>query len=205
MREKKNGFTMIEVLVAMLVLSIGLLGMAAMTVVVMRSNALSQQMSEATNIASTLMDRLKFQPAQAFSNAGVKIVCATTIPSPSTCTPISESGVFSAAANAAIFYPPATATSASCSIPGVIENANPMAEPEPRAFDIVTANGVKVGGDLADNADLCTLPRPDQGQYLRYYKVSDAPGAEVTLAVVVLWVDKFGKWRHVKFSTTRVP
>jgi type IV pilus assembly protein PilV len=51
--EDLRGFTLVEVMVAMLILAIGLLGLAGITVVVLRSNSLSQQMSDATNIAAS--------------------------------------------------------------------------------------------------------------------------------------------------------
>ncbi len=54
-----RGFTMIEVLVAMVVLAIGLLGMAAMTVLVARGNRGASDLTSATNISQLKIESLK--------------------------------------------------------------------------------------------------------------------------------------------------
>jgi prepilin-type N-terminal cleavage/methylation domain-containing protein len=59
LRTKVKGFTMIEILVAMVVLAIGLLGMAGMTVLVMRGNRTSVDMTAATNICQRKIEELK--------------------------------------------------------------------------------------------------------------------------------------------------
>lgn len=56
---KKEGFTLIEVMVAMVVLAIGLLGMAAMTILVMRGNKSADQLTIATSLATQKMEVLK--------------------------------------------------------------------------------------------------------------------------------------------------
>lgn len=54
-----RGFTMIEILVAMMVLAIGLLGMAGMTVLVMRGNKGAVDLTAATNICQKKIEELK--------------------------------------------------------------------------------------------------------------------------------------------------
>jgi len=61
MRRAQNqwGFTLIEIMVAVTLLSIGLLGMAGLTVGIMRGNSLSNQVTTATALAQTKMEDIK--------------------------------------------------------------------------------------------------------------------------------------------------
>ncbi len=61
MRRVQNakGFTLIEIMVAVTLLSVGLLGMAGLTVGIMRSNSLSNQVTTATALAQAKMEDLK--------------------------------------------------------------------------------------------------------------------------------------------------
>ena len=54
-----NGFTLMEVLVAMLILSVGLLGMAALIAGIINSNKLSNRISTATVLAQDKMEDIK--------------------------------------------------------------------------------------------------------------------------------------------------
>jgi len=54
-----NGFTLMEVLVAMLILSVGLLGMAALITGIINSNKLSNRISTATVLAQDKMEDIK--------------------------------------------------------------------------------------------------------------------------------------------------
>lgn len=56
-----RGFTLIEILVAMIVLSIGLLGMAALTVGIMRGNSFSNQLTTASILAQDKMEDIRKQ------------------------------------------------------------------------------------------------------------------------------------------------
>lgn len=56
---KNNGFTMIEILVAMVVLAIGLLGMAGMTIIVMRGNRGAVDMTAASQVCQQKIEELK--------------------------------------------------------------------------------------------------------------------------------------------------
>ena len=54
-----NGFTLMEVLVAMLILTVGLLGMAALITGIINSNKLSNRISTATVLAQDKMEEIK--------------------------------------------------------------------------------------------------------------------------------------------------
>jgi len=193
---KQNAFTLIEVLVAMLVLAIGLLGLAAMTVVVLRSNVLSQQISEATTITSDLMETLKREPFVSLKDCQTEGNIVSF--SAGTCLIIEDSGV---GTNESI-YPAEGSQETECAIPGIAEqfSGNDM------TWDRVTANLVSAP---ASSATFCTafnsLP---QNQYVRYYRTYDPDPndgkTEYRIVTVVLWKDRFHKWRRINLVTTRV-
>ena len=54
-----NGFTLIEVLVAMVILTVGLLGTAALIIGIINSNKLSNRISTATVLAQDKMEDIK--------------------------------------------------------------------------------------------------------------------------------------------------
>jgi prepilin-type N-terminal cleavage/methylation domain-containing protein len=58
-RRYAKGFTLIEIMVAIALLSIGLLGMAGLTVGIMRGNALSSEVTTATALAQAKMEDIK--------------------------------------------------------------------------------------------------------------------------------------------------
>ena len=58
----KRGFTLLEVLIALLVLSIGLLGLAALQTVGMRSSQMATQRTLATQYTIDIMDRMRANP-----------------------------------------------------------------------------------------------------------------------------------------------
>lgn len=197
MKKKQKAFTMIEVLVAMLVLAIGLLGLAAMTVVVLRSNVLSQQISEATTITGDLMESLKLRSISELTD------CASTgnvISVGSSCSIITESGL----SNLGSDYYPLDPTG-SCEVDGIVSD---LAGGTPGAFDSVTANLISFPASGTSAASFCTefdnLPK---GRYVRFYRSFDPDPAdgrdERRLIVVVLWKDRFGKWRNLNLETTR--
>ena len=58
-KKARQGFTLIEVLIAIVILSVGLLGMAALTVGIIHGNAFSKNLSTATTCAQDKMEDLR--------------------------------------------------------------------------------------------------------------------------------------------------
>lgn len=57
--ENNKGFSLIEILVAMVILSIGLLGTAALTASIIRGNQVSKRISTATTCAQDKMEEIR--------------------------------------------------------------------------------------------------------------------------------------------------
>jgi type IV pilus assembly protein PilV len=72
-RRKVRGFTLVEVLIALIVLSIGLLGIAAMYVETLRANRSALSRTQAIALASDLADRIRSNrvPANNYTGTGV--------------------------------------------------------------------------------------------------------------------------------------
>lgn len=68
---QQQGATLIEVLIAVVVLSIGLLGLAGLQVTSVQSNHSAYQRSQASLLASDLADRMRANRTQALTNAYV--------------------------------------------------------------------------------------------------------------------------------------
>lgn len=68
---RERGATLIEVLIAIVVLSIGLLGLAGLQVTSVQSNHSAYQRSQASLLASDLADRMRTNRTQALTNAYV--------------------------------------------------------------------------------------------------------------------------------------
>ena len=58
-RRSEGGFTLIEVLVALLILTIGLLGLEALGIGAARTLAMSEKQSQVTSLAATAMEELR--------------------------------------------------------------------------------------------------------------------------------------------------
>jgi len=58
-RQSEGGFTLIEVLVAIVILSIGLLGMASLTIGIIKGNKLSNDLTTATTLAQDKMEQIR--------------------------------------------------------------------------------------------------------------------------------------------------
>lgn len=61
---QQAGFTLLEVLIALLVLSIGLLGLAALQTTGLRSNQMASMRTTATHLAYDVTDRMRANPTQ---------------------------------------------------------------------------------------------------------------------------------------------
>ena len=55
----KNGFTLIEVMVALVVVSLGLLGVAAMQGIAIQGNAFAKDVTIATNVNQAILERIR--------------------------------------------------------------------------------------------------------------------------------------------------
>ncbi len=60
-KDRENGFTLIEVLIAILILSVGLLGMASLTVAIINGNKFSNDLTTATTLAQDKMEDIRRQ------------------------------------------------------------------------------------------------------------------------------------------------
>jgi len=82
-----SGFTLIEVLVAVVVVSIGLLGLAELQISGLRANMSSEARSKATLLASDIVERMRANPSGVVAGAyhGIaasKTICEGTRPVP---------------------------------------------------------------------------------------------------------------------------
>jgi len=57
--KRESGFTLLEVLIAIVILSVGLLGMAALTVGIINGNRFSNEVSKATTLAQDKMEDIR--------------------------------------------------------------------------------------------------------------------------------------------------
>lgn len=83
-----NGFSLLEVMVALLVLSIGLLGLAGLQTFSLKFNHQSYERTQATILIYDIMDRITANPLAARAGSFDNIppaALAATYPSPATC------------------------------------------------------------------------------------------------------------------------
>lgn len=82
---KQSGFTLLEVLVAMLVMAIGLLGLAGLTTSSMRNNLSASHRTQATWMAYDIVDRMRANRTSAVTGAyatpmGAAANCSAAVP-----------------------------------------------------------------------------------------------------------------------------
>ena len=82
---KQSGFTLLEILVAMLVLSIGLLGLAGLMASSMRNNLCASHRTQATWMAYDIIDRMRANRASAIAgnyatDLGTPVACTVAAP-----------------------------------------------------------------------------------------------------------------------------
>jgi len=70
--KKTSGFTLIEVLITIIVLAIGLLGMAALQSTGLRNNNSAYMRSQATVLAYDMADRIRANPKATYTGAGAQ-------------------------------------------------------------------------------------------------------------------------------------
>jgi type IV pilus assembly protein PilV len=66
--QNQSGFSLLEVLIALLVLSIGLLGLAALQTTGLRSNEMASMRTTATQLAYDISDRMRANPVGVANN-----------------------------------------------------------------------------------------------------------------------------------------
>lgn len=86
-RNKQQGFTLLEVLIALLVLSIGLLGLAALQTTGLRSNEMASMRTTATMLAYDISDRMRANP-QGIVDSNYKIGSGALTVSTTDCTSV---------------------------------------------------------------------------------------------------------------------
>ena len=84
-----RGFTLFEVLIALVVLSVGLLGLASLQTTTLKFNQGAYLRTQATNLAYDMADRMRTNRAAAISNAYDDVAFATTLPA---CNPAAVAG-----------------------------------------------------------------------------------------------------------------
>ena len=58
----RKGFTLLEVLIGLIILTVGLLGLAAMQITFLRGNSFSVKMTEATSVARNKIEDFNYTP-----------------------------------------------------------------------------------------------------------------------------------------------
>lgn len=79
-RAGQGGFTMVEVLIAVLVLSIGLIGLASLQGVALQFNNSAYLRSQATNLAYDMADRVRANRRAAINGAAYNLAVADATP-----------------------------------------------------------------------------------------------------------------------------
>lgn len=83
---RKEGFTLIEILVTLLILSIGLLGVASLQVQGMRNNQSAYLKSQASMLAYDMADRMRANEAQALAGSYTPFDTQGNVPTAPNCS-----------------------------------------------------------------------------------------------------------------------
>ena len=76
----ERGFTLIEGMISLVILSIGLLAVSGMQAVALSRNVDANQMSHVTNLAAEMVERIRFNRANAIAYNGIDTINAATKP-----------------------------------------------------------------------------------------------------------------------------
>lgn len=101
--KSEQGFTLLEVMVAVLVLAIGLLGLAQLQVTSLKQNERAHLRSQASILAADMFDRMRANQSAAQEGKYNLTLSATAVASPST---VAESDIFEWLSNITTFLPP---------------------------------------------------------------------------------------------------
>lgn len=83
---RQTGVTLLEVLIALIVFSIGLIGVAGILVISLKSNQVAFQRTQSTFIAQSFADRLRFNTIGVWNGGYANLSCATPPAIPPACT-----------------------------------------------------------------------------------------------------------------------
>ena len=87
-RSRQRGFTIVEALVALVILAVGMLGIASLYVTTLRASGSAASRMQAINLASDLGDRIRANRTAGAAYAGAAAANGTTcIGAAATCTP----------------------------------------------------------------------------------------------------------------------
>lgn len=210
----KSAFTLIEVMVAMVILAIGALGLLGITILVFRNNFLSQQITEATNLATDLMENTKATLNSLDQADFEDIDCvleedpsdgilspdyyAVTSGSPPSCDVLTTSGLEPQ------FFPPPRDGNAQpanlCVVSGLLGQDGGA----DTTYDVSDAGGAVAA---VPPAYFCTLSADlERDEYIRYYRVSEnaADPTIKDIIVIVMFRDRFNKFRFIRLNSTLV-
>ena len=84
-KNKQNGFTMIELLIALLILAVGLFGMASLMMTSMKSNQSAAMRSQASWLAYDIVERMRLNSTIATSSDRYVITAAAVAPADPGC------------------------------------------------------------------------------------------------------------------------
>lgn len=94
---RNRGFTLLETLIAVIVLAIGLLGLAGLQAVALRTNTASLQRSQVSDLAYDMIDRMRVNRTEAAQDAGpyevVLGAALPTLPQSEQCMTLTVGGV----------------------------------------------------------------------------------------------------------------
>lgn len=71
LKKKQNGFTLLEVMIALVIFSIGLLGLSGLQAISLQNNQVAYSRTVATMLAYDLADRIRNNPGGTYSTAAI--------------------------------------------------------------------------------------------------------------------------------------